>query len=268
MKTVFSASILILEPTNLPREYFKEDYFMSENSKSKGPYILKRKPDKKTVWAFGVAAKKLDKYLNDNLVLRCDFKASNESFFQIPVSHLKLHILNDSRLNCCNGSYKFEINKKTHIFNWHRKVKMKGNPFFYAKTFNNLPTKSLCNKTTNHDNSIKPLKFIEAAYKILKEKGQPLTAKQIKAIVREKKLITRQLHNTLYMDINIKGSKSRFIEINSGVFGLKEWRNKLNTKYCDQKDFVKKMELLEKRISNLEKVITKSCQSILGFIRK
>ena len=136
---------------------------------------------------------------------------------------------------------------------------MDGSPFFYVNDFNDLPTKSLNAKTINHDTSVKNMTFLEAAYKVLKEKEQPLTAKQIKEIVREKKLITGQLHNTLYYtDINIKGSKSCFIEVEPGVFGLREWKNESNTKYCDQKDLAKKMELLEKRIFRLENPITKS----------
>lgn len=75
------------------------------------------------------------------------------------------------------------------------------------------------------------MKMLEAAYEILKEKGEPLTAMKITKIAIEKKLIESRgktpeasLGRDIYMEINREGDKSRFVKVQPGVFGLKEWR--------------------------------------------
>ncbi len=74
------------------------------------------------------------------------------------------------------------------------------------------------------------MKFIEAAYKVLKEKGQPLNAKEIRKIAIEKGLIETRgktpeasIGSVIYQEIKGKGDKSRFVKVKPGVFGLKEW---------------------------------------------
>lgn len=73
--------------------------------------------------------------------------------------------------------------------------------------------------------------FIKAAYYILKEKGIPLTPKEITKIALERNFIKTSgktpaatMAAQLYVDTNKKGSDSLFTRIGRGKFGLKEWQ--------------------------------------------
>jgi DNA-directed RNA polymerase delta subunit len=73
--------------------------------------------------------------------------------------------------------------------------------------------------------------FIEAAYKVLKEKGTPLTADEITKIALGNGLIDTSgktpgatMGARIYMDIKRKGNGSLFTKIEKGKFGLKEWQ--------------------------------------------
>jgi len=73
--------------------------------------------------------------------------------------------------------------------------------------------------------------FIEAAYKVLKEKGTPLTADEITKIAFGNGLIDTSgktpgatMGARIYMDIKRKGNGSLFTKIEKGKFGLKEWQ--------------------------------------------
>lgn len=73
--------------------------------------------------------------------------------------------------------------------------------------------------------------FIDAAYQVLKEKGIPLTAKEITEIALKKKLIetlgktpVATMGSQLYTDIKKKGNDSLFTKNEHAKFGLKEWQ--------------------------------------------
>jgi DNA-directed RNA polymerase delta subunit len=79
---------------------------------------------------------------------------------------------------------------------------------------------------------MKKLSFLEAAYKILKRENKPLTSEEITKIALRYKLIEtsgktpeRTMGAQIYMDIKRKGNKSRFVKIEKGIFGLKEWKS-------------------------------------------
>ena len=67
--------------------------------------------------------------------------------------------------------------------------------------------------------------FTEAAYKVLKEKGKPLTAVEITKIAKERGLIETRgktpdasLGAGIYMEIKREGNKSRFVKVERGFF--------------------------------------------------
>ena len=74
------------------------------------------------------------------------------------------------------------------------------------------------------------MNFKDAAYLILKQSGKPLSAKGLTFEAFQRELITsegktpeRTMAAEIYKDINSKGSKSRFIKADKGLFGLAEW---------------------------------------------
>jgi DNA-directed RNA polymerase delta subunit len=74
------------------------------------------------------------------------------------------------------------------------------------------------------------LSFIEAAYQILKENGNPLSAEEMTKVALAKELIetsgktpTATMSARIYMDIKRGGKGSLFIKAARGIFGLKEW---------------------------------------------
>lgn len=74
------------------------------------------------------------------------------------------------------------------------------------------------------------LTFIEAAQKILKEIGKPLTADEITRIALERELIETRgrtpeasMASAFYVDIDRNQDKSVFVKVERGKFGLREW---------------------------------------------
>jgi len=77
------------------------------------------------------------------------------------------------------------------------------------------------------------MKMIEAAYKVLKEENKPLKAMEITKIALGKRYIQSHgktpeasLGRDIYMEIKRDGGNSRFVKLERGVFGLKEWGQK------------------------------------------
>ncbi|MDD3632353.1 MAG: winged helix-turn-helix domain-containing protein [Candidatus Syntrophosphaera sp.] len=73
--------------------------------------------------------------------------------------------------------------------------------------------------------------FIEAAYQVLKEKGEPLSAEEITKIALDKGLMkttgktpVATMGARIYMDMKTKGNNSLFTKVKRGEFGLKEWQ--------------------------------------------
>ena len=76
--------------------------------------------------------------------------------------------------------------------------------------------------------------FVNVAYKVLKEKRSPLTAKEITEIGLGKGLIETKgktpeatLGARIYVDIKKKGRDSLFVKVAAGRFGLKEWQTSI-----------------------------------------
>jgi restriction system protein len=72
--------------------------------------------------------------------------------------------------------------------------------------------------------------FKEAAYQVLKQAKKPLSSRKITEIALRDNLISTQgktpeasMRARLYLDIQRKGEKSKFIKVGKGVFGLKDW---------------------------------------------
>jgi hypothetical protein len=72
--------------------------------------------------------------------------------------------------------------------------------------------------------------FKEAAYHILKRAQKPLSSKKITEIALRDDLISTvgktpeaSMRSRLYLDIQRRGEKSKFIKVRKGVFGLKDW---------------------------------------------
>jgi hypothetical protein len=70
--------------------------------------------------------------------------------------------------------------------------------------------------------------FYEAAERILKKTKRPMSIKEITRLALKRKILETDSKNPdqtmgarLYMDIIRNGSKSRFIKIEKGIFGLK-----------------------------------------------
>ena len=80
------------------------------------------------------------------------------------------------------------------------------------------------------------MKFIEAADKVLKENGKPLSVEEITKIILKKKLVKTEgktpeasVSSLLSADIKNSQSKSlpsRFVLIRRGFYGLAEWGKK------------------------------------------
>ncbi|MBN1445058.1 MAG: winged helix-turn-helix domain-containing protein, partial [Candidatus Omnitrophica bacterium] len=74
--------------------------------------------------------------------------------------------------------------------------------------------------------------FVNVAYKVLKEKKNPLTAKEITEIGLSKGLIKTEgktpeatVGARIYVDIKKKGEDSLFEKVSAGKFGLREWQS-------------------------------------------
>ena len=83
----------------------------------------------------------------------------------------------------------------------------------------------------------KTLTSKEAAYRALKRRKKPMTAKQIWKFIKDKyktqifgKTPQYTIGAQIYLDIKHKGNKSRFILVDKGLFGLREYSNKYKTK--------------------------------------
>lgn len=79
--------------------------------------------------------------------------------------------------------------------------------------------------------------FLEAAFRVLKEAGEPLTARAISALAIEKGFLVttgktpwQTMKSKLSTDILSKGESSPFMRTKQGTFGLREWP--------DRKEFV------------------------------
>jgi DNA-directed RNA polymerase delta subunit len=74
------------------------------------------------------------------------------------------------------------------------------------------------------------LSFADAAFEILKKQGRPLSADEISSAALSEGLVSTSgktpsatMSARLYMDIKRKGGDSRFVKVERGKFGLKEW---------------------------------------------
>lgn len=74
------------------------------------------------------------------------------------------------------------------------------------------------------------ISFAEAAYQILKQAGEPLTADEITSAALEQGMVSTAgktpsatMGARLYVDLKTKGDNSRFVKVNRGKFGLREW---------------------------------------------
>lgn len=72
--------------------------------------------------------------------------------------------------------------------------------------------------------------FAEAAYQILKQAGEPLTANEITSIALERGMISTvgktpsaTMSSRLYVDVTRKGDDSKFVKVSRGKFALREW---------------------------------------------
>ncbi|MDY6893518.1 MAG: winged helix-turn-helix domain-containing protein, partial [Chloroflexota bacterium] len=74
------------------------------------------------------------------------------------------------------------------------------------------------------------MSFIDAGYEILKREGKSLTAEEITTIALNQGLISTTgktpsatMGAQLYMDIKKNADISRFVKVDRGKFGLREW---------------------------------------------
>jgi len=96
-------------------------------------YVLCKRPDKKTVWAFGAQLRQIRKRAElwgDDfaLVFRCDYETANETIFSIPYSNFRREIMPFVKIDK-GQTVKLEINKHSFEFNWRPKHKFEGKRF-------------------------------------------------------------------------------------------------------------------------------------------
>jgi len=72
--------------------------------------------------------------------------------------------------------------------------------------------------------------FAEAAYQVLKQVGEPLSANEITSVALERGMISTAgktpsatMSARLYLDVKTKGNDSKFVKVNKGKFTLREW---------------------------------------------
>jgi len=80
------------------------------------------------------------------------------------------------------------------------------------------------------DKNMGNVSFAEAARQILEQARKPLTAEEITRIALEHEMISTTgktplatMCARLYVDIKNRGDKSKFVKVNRGKFGLREW---------------------------------------------
>jgi HKD family nuclease len=94
-------------------------------------YPVRRKPHKGANSFFQIYQDELTKKGKNgdfNIVVACNYQASNQIVFSIPYSYLKENILPFAHREN-NGRYLFNVNKNTHLFLWNRGIKMDGQKF-------------------------------------------------------------------------------------------------------------------------------------------
>jgi len=108
--------------------------------------------------------------------------------------------------------------------------------------------------------------FAEAAYQILKQAGEPLTANEITSIALERGMISTvgktpsaTMSSQLYVDVTRKGDDSKFVKVSRGKFALKEWSESPAAKTLEFrpltfKDAAYKVLLTEKRPLRIEDI--------------
>lgn len=82
----------------------------------------------------------------------------------------------------------------------------------------------------DRDKTVSNITFAEAAYQVLKQVGEPLSANEITSVALEQGMISTvgktpsaTMSAQLYVDIKRKGNGSKFIKVNKGKFALREW---------------------------------------------
>ncbi|MFH1227400.1 MAG: hypothetical protein V1701_05805 [Planctomycetota bacterium] len=100
-------------------------------------YIVKRKQDDKSIWAFQLYESQIEKRAKEfgefDIIIICDYTSDSEKCFRIPYSYLKENILPTANKDD-KERWLFEVNKTDNKFNWHHKVSMDGSQFLDNST--------------------------------------------------------------------------------------------------------------------------------------